>query len=150
MNFFVYYSLSLLSPFLYILYSCDCKENSYTVTPPYSHLIFWSRKCDCRGVRLYECSYNQRNYLVFWKSVLMTHVLITRFLYDVLISRVLISRIDCICSLPLHVRPLVLIVMVYHTNGIKLLLMNLFPFFPFSMTFFKVLLHFLGHKHSSH
>ena len=34
--------------------------------------------------------------LVFWKSVLMTHVLITRFLYDVLISRVLISRVDCI------------------------------------------------------
>ena len=45
----------------------------------------------------YECSYryNQRNYLVFWKSVRITHVLITRFLYDVLISRVLISRVDC-------------------------------------------------------
>src|ERR671926_461955 len=43
----------------------------------------------------YECSYNQRNYLVFWKSVLMAHVLITRFLYDVLISRVLITRVDC-------------------------------------------------------
>ena len=28
----------------------------------------------------------------------MTHVLITRFLYDVLISRVLISRVDCIIS----------------------------------------------------
>ena len=43
----------------------------------------------------YECSYNQRNYLVFWKSVLITHVFITRFSYDVLISRVLISRVDC-------------------------------------------------------
>src|SRR6185295_11988028 len=44
----------------------------------------------------YECSYNQRNYLVFWKSVPKIHVLITRFLYDVLITRVLITRVDCI------------------------------------------------------
>ena len=44
----------------------------------------------------YECSYNQRNYLVFWKSVPRVHVLITRFLYDVLITRVLITRVDCI------------------------------------------------------
>src|SRR6185295_9681117 len=34
----------------------------------------------------YKCSYNQRNYLVFWKSVLRVHVLITR---------VLITRVDC-------------------------------------------------------
>ena len=33
----------------------------------------------------YECSYNQRNHLVFWKFVLTTHVLITR---------VLITRVD--------------------------------------------------------
>src|SRR6185295_13270518 len=46
----------------------------------------------------YECSYNQRNYLVFWKSVLRVHVLITRFLYDVLITRVLITRVDCTSS----------------------------------------------------
>src|SRR5688572_7432863 len=41
--------------------------------------------------RSYECSYNQRNYLVFWKSILATDVFITRFLYNVLITRV-----DCI------------------------------------------------------
>ena len=29
----------------------------------------------------YECSYNQRNYLVFWKSVLMTQFLYPEFLY---------------------------------------------------------------------
>ena len=33
---------------------------------------------------------------VFWKSVLMAHVLTIRFLYDVLITRVLITRVDCI------------------------------------------------------
>ena len=43
----------------------------------------------------YECSYNQRNYLVFWKSVLRVDVFITRFLYDVFITRVLITRVDC-------------------------------------------------------
>src|SRR5262252_5452434 len=43
----------------------------------------------------YECSYNQRNYLVFWKFVLTVDVLIIRFLYDVLITRVLITRADC-------------------------------------------------------
>src|SRR5262252_1516630 len=43
----------------------------------------------------YKCSYNQRNYLVFWKFVLMVDVLITRFLYDVLITRVLITKVDC-------------------------------------------------------
>ena len=43
----------------------------------------------------YECSYSQRNYIVFWNFVLTLHVLITRFLYDVLISRVLITRVDC-------------------------------------------------------
>ena len=46
----------------------------------------------------YECSYNQRNYLVFWKSVPMTDVLIARVSYDVLITRVLITRVDCIYS----------------------------------------------------
>ena len=44
----------------------------------------------------YECSYIQRNYLVFWKSVLTAHVLIARVLYDVLIANVLITRVDCI------------------------------------------------------
>ena len=44
----------------------------------------------------YKCSYSQRNHLVFWKSVLMSRVLITRFSYDVLISRVFITRVDCI------------------------------------------------------
>ena len=43
----------------------------------------------------YECSYSQRNYLVFWKFVLTVDALISRFLYDVLISRVLIARADC-------------------------------------------------------
>ena len=43
----------------------------------------------------YECSYNQRNYLVFWKSVPMADVLIARVSYDVLITRVLITRVDC-------------------------------------------------------
>ena len=32
---------------------------------------------------------------VFWKSVPRVHVLITRFLYDVLITRVFITRVDC-------------------------------------------------------
>ena len=32
----------------------------------------------------YECSYSQRNYLVFWKSVPMADVLIARVSYDVL------------------------------------------------------------------
>ena len=45
--------------------------------------------------RTYECSYSQRNYLVFWKSVLMAHVLIARVSYDVLIANVLIARVDC-------------------------------------------------------
>ena len=40
----------------------------------------------------YECSYSQRNYLVFWKSVPMADVLIARVSYDVLITRV-----DCRC-----------------------------------------------------
>jgi hypothetical protein len=44
---------------------------------------------------IYEYSYIQRNYLVFWKSVLTAYVLITRFSYDVLITRVLITRVDC-------------------------------------------------------
>ena len=44
----------------------------------------------------YECSYSQRNYLVFWKSVPMADVLIARVSYDVLITRVLITRVDCI------------------------------------------------------
>ena len=44
----------------------------------------------------YERSYSQRNYLVFWKSVPMAYVLITRLIYDVLIAKVLISRVDCI------------------------------------------------------
>ena len=43
----------------------------------------------------YECSYSQRNYLVFWKSVPMADVLIARVSYDVLITRVLITRVDC-------------------------------------------------------
>ena len=43
----------------------------------------------------YECSYSQRNYLVFWKSVLMADVLIARVSYDVLITKVLITRVDC-------------------------------------------------------
>ena len=43
----------------------------------------------------YECYYSQRNYLVFWKFVLTVHVLIARFLYDVLIASVLIARADC-------------------------------------------------------
>src|ERR1043165_1900238 len=46
----------------------------------------------------YECSFSQRNYLVFWKSVPMADVLITRVSYDVLITRVLITRVDCIYS----------------------------------------------------
>ena len=44
---------------------------------------------------IYECSYSQRNYLVFWKSVPMADVLIARVSYDVLITRVLITRVDC-------------------------------------------------------
>ena len=36
-----------------------------------------------------------RDYLVFWKSVPMADVLIARVSYDVLISRVLITRVDC-------------------------------------------------------
>ena len=43
----------------------------------------------------YKCSYSQRNYLVFWKSVPMADVLIARVSYDVLITRVLIIRVDC-------------------------------------------------------
>ena len=42
----------------------------------------------------YECSYSQRNYLVFWKSVPMADVLIARVSYDVLITRV-----DCIYAI---------------------------------------------------
>ena len=65
---------------------------------PDSHVTATSQAGDAgfNTSSTYECSYNQRNYLVFRKSVLMAHVLITRFLYDVLISRVLISRVDCI------------------------------------------------------
>ena len=44
----------------------------------------------------YECFYNQRNYLVFWKFVLMADVLIARVSYDILITRVFITRVDCI------------------------------------------------------
>ena len=47
----------------------------------------------------YKCSYSQRNYLVFWKSVLMADVLIARVSYDVLITRVLITRVDCILEI---------------------------------------------------
>ena len=54
----------------------------------------------------YECSYIQRNYLVFWKSVLMAHVLIARVLYDVLIANVLITRVDCKC--------IVMLVIIYN------------------------------------
>ena len=43
----------------------------------------------------YECSYSQRNYLVFWKFVPMADALIARVSYDVLITRVLITRVDC-------------------------------------------------------
>ena len=41
----------------------------------------------------YECSYSQRNYLVFWKSVPMADVLIARVSYNVFITRVLITRV---------------------------------------------------------
>src|SRR5690349_1957949 len=47
----------------------------------------------------YECSYSQRNYLVFWKSVLMAHVLVARVSYNVLIASVLIARVDCILEM---------------------------------------------------
>src|ERR1043166_5848220 len=72
-------------------------QSALVIRTTFVPLCFSERNLIASGT--YECSYSQRNYLVFWKSVLMADVLIARVLYDVLITRVLITRVDCISVL---------------------------------------------------
>ena len=61
-----------------------------------------------------KCSYSQRNYLVFWKSILIAHVFIARVSYDVLIANVLIARVDCTYAIV----PLAALMFVDSTTGL--------------------------------